>query len=73
MSNEREKDPGIRVVLDKRTRERISCGPLASTGGRGAATWVRSLIISALDNYESVGTGSTQIDLDALRAMRGQA
>jgi len=35
----------IKVVIDDETWERVRSGPLKSTDGRGAGTWLRQLIL----------------------------
>ena len=52
-------EPSIRIAIDYEIMTRIAVGPLKSTKGRGAATWVRGLILDALDRYEH-GDGSAQ-------------
>ena len=68
--NTRNKDSSVRVTLDEKTLKRIASGPLSATGGRGAATWVRGLINQALDEFDGVTSGKTQVDVDALRQAR---
>jgi hypothetical protein len=54
--------PAIRVELNQDTMNRIVNGPLRITGGKGAAPWVRKLIIKELDRYETIQSGKTQIN-----------
>lgn len=52
--------PGIRISLEQSVMDRIAAGPLRATGGRGAATWARGLMIRALEEWERGGDGSQQ-------------
>ena len=43
----------ISVVLDNETISKIDKGPLASTGGKGKAAYIRGLIEADLENIKS--------------------
>lgn len=69
-TQERKASPSIKVVLDDPTMDRIAHGPLNATGGRGAASWVRQLILRELDSYEAILSGNTQVTPGLLRGVQ---
>ncbi|WP_041866101.1 hypothetical protein [Sediminispirochaeta smaragdinae] len=55
----------IRVPLDEEIIEEIKTGPLSITGGQGAASWVRQLILKELERYRSIKNGNSQLNVEA--------
>lgn len=67
MSHKCNIKPAIRIEIEQELMERIKAGPLATTRGKGAAPWARGLIIEALESYEAIESGRTQLDMEAFR------
>jgi len=49
-----KKQKAIKVMVDSETWERVKNGPLKATNGRGAATWLRQLLIREIKVTDAV-------------------
>jgi len=64
---QRKSPPSVKVTFDDETWNRILDGPLKTTRGNGITPWARGLIIDALESYEAIMAGRTQLDGEAFQ------